>query len=244
MERRNLANILASVLTVLCLASLLTPWWTADSHFTGSVPGGGNFDEHASLGARPFDGDGIISDGEALTAGLLALGATLAAAGAAALGWLRFRPMVPAALAAGAAALALVALVLALTTWPADEMSFWDSGSGGAMGMSMQVEVYANVGWYLAATAAVVGFAAAGFLAASASDPQRAAIQPEALPAAVPAAAAPAAPAHAAPPATMQAPAAAAPASGAAGSRCAATTKAGSQCARRATSGDRCAIHS
>ncbi|HET6399339.1 MAG TPA: hypothetical protein VFH47_07275, partial [Candidatus Thermoplasmatota archaeon] len=132
MERRNLANILASVLTVLCLASLLTPWWTADSHFTGSVPGGGNFDEHASLGARPFDGDGIISDGEALTAGLLALGATLAAAGAAALGWLRFRPMVPAALAAGAAALALVALVLALTTWPADEMSFWDSGSGGA----------------------------------------------------------------------------------------------------------------
>lgn len=218
MERQNLHVILVGAAALLLLVGLLTPWWTVH----GEATSGGATNENTES-AGPFAAnDGLIEDGQAILTGLLVLLAFLATVTA-----LVFvlTPAVPDNVRAqtpwpllGAAVVALLAILLAATTWPPEDIGFWDSESSSfsGFGMSMQAEAtfYANAGWYLTVLAVpVLAFAGIDFVRNGSTQ----------------AAGTGTGPAKASNPTPA--------------GRCQATTKAGNPCSRSATRGEYCGTH-
>jgi DNA-directed RNA polymerase subunit RPC12/RpoP len=154
--RREPALFLTGVAVALCAVALFAPWWTAEAEFGG---------KEESSSARPFDdGDNLVKDGEASTAGLLVLAALAGLGGGAYLLWTARRasgapkPFTPLLILGGSAGLAL-ALVLAVTSWPRGDVSFWDTVREDLGGTTVTATVRAGLGWYMAALAVIAGLA-------------------------------------------------------------------------------------
>lgn len=149
---------------LLAFVAIFAPWWTSKVEVSGN--------DH-SESAKPFDngnlgnGESMIKDGEAVTAGVLSVLGVLALLAAVALSVAslvtnKSFSLVTPWVAFGAAILIGLAAILALTTWPGDDAGdpeFWDSSSVSQSGYSITTKAYASVGWYLAVVAAVAGIA-------------------------------------------------------------------------------------
>jgi len=162
MDKRLASVVVGGVAALLTLIALLSPWWTL------AVKGGFRVDDES---AGPFDegkrgNDSLIDDSEAAVAGVLVLAALLCMLAGTGLMFLRQmkREASPGVaklgpwIVAGASLLLILAAILAITTWPSDDlnMDFWDSQSVGGFTITTR----ASLGWYLAiaaALAAIVG---------------------------------------------------------------------------------------
>lgn len=154
MERSSLHSLLAGIAALLLLLALFIPWWTVDIETDGFF--GGN---DASESAGPFNGNDLIEDEQASFAGLLTVVPLLAFVAGAIVQNMRGEPsrMTSSLLFGVGGLLALIAIVLAATTWPGDDMTFWDSASSDGFGGSLSVNSYAAAGWYLALIGGLLG---------------------------------------------------------------------------------------
>lgn len=153
-DRSTVGMALAAILAIVAMAF---PWWTATSSASAGVVSVG-----ADTSAGPFYTEGLVATWEAVLVGTLALGASVGMlVGFLALtGHLELHPAwearVP-GLVYGAGALLLVALLVAVVTWPADPGAFWGEAPDSGTGPAVVRTVSAGVGWFAALAAGLVG---------------------------------------------------------------------------------------
>lgn len=157
MASSSTATVLAGLAAVLMMISLFVPWWTGDFEASGS----GSSTEGSSS-AGPFDDGDLIDESEATTTGILVVVALASFVLAAVVHNLPGNNQVTVmVLLALGALLALLAPLLATTTWPGDDATFWDQSSSSSTFGSAESRTYADAGWYLALVGAVVGLGSA-----------------------------------------------------------------------------------
>lgn len=157
-RQRKLLLAYSGIALALSILSIFLPWWTVKAS-------GGGMSESGS--ARPFDkgdfgGVDMIESGDATTAGLFVLAATAALGAGFYFQWIwhktgsHSKPLTPWLVLAGAAALALATLVAA-TTWPGEEASFFDSKQETFAGVTVRAQAYGSLGWFAAIASALLG---------------------------------------------------------------------------------------
>lgn len=143
---------LCAVGLLIAAVTLVLPWWTVEAS------GGGTSTE---VSVKPFDqgqaGEDLSNGDGVVAVGVLTLFGVVATAGGFAL-LLRARQTgEPAAdpapwLVLAGGALYIIAAIVAVFTWPAGDIGFWDSADGGGGAFAAA----AGVGWYLSIVAGAV----------------------------------------------------------------------------------------